>query len=190
MSFLGGLFALFNLDAESNDLVNSDFTIGLPVSWRRGPLSARLRLYHQSSHLGDEFLLNAGPDRVNFSYQALELLVSYELERWRFYGGPEHLFDIDPSGFEPWVLHAGVEYRGLRRHLDLGRVVGGLDLRWPEQNDWDLSASLRAGFELSNPEESRRSVRVMLDAFDGNSPDGQFYDDEVSYLGLGLFLGF
>ncbi|MBI3545991.1 MAG: DUF1207 domain-containing protein, partial [Gammaproteobacteria bacterium] len=49
----GAIFALFNLDAPSSDLVNADYWIGLPISYRKGPWSYLLRLYHQSSHLGD-----------------------------------------------------------------------------------------------------------------------------------------
>jgi len=66
------VFALFNLDAPSSDLVNADYWIGLPLSYRRGPWSYLIRLYHQSSHLGDEFILgNPGINRVNLSYEDL-----------------------------------------------------------------------------------------------------------------------
>ena len=53
----GAVLAQFNLDSDSMDLVNADFIIGLPLSYRNGPWSARARIYHQSSHLGDEYLL-------------------------------------------------------------------------------------------------------------------------------------
>ncbi len=86
------MFALFNLDAPSSDLINADYWIGLPISYRKGPWSYVLRFYHQSSHLGDEFILgNPGVDRVNLSYEDMELLVSYEWERWRLYGGGGYL---------------------------------------------------------------------------------------------------
>ena len=53
----GAVFAQFNLDSDSMDLINADYIIGLPLSYRNGPWSARGRIFHQSSHLGDEFLL-------------------------------------------------------------------------------------------------------------------------------------
>src|SRR6185295_7497258 len=53
----GSVFAIFNLDTPSLDLLNADYLVGFPISYRSGDWSARLRLYHQSSHLGDEFLL-------------------------------------------------------------------------------------------------------------------------------------
>jgi hypothetical protein len=80
------VFALFNLDAPSGDLINADDWVGFPLSDRRGPWSYLVRLYHQSSHLGDEFILgNPSVERVNLSHEDLEGLVSYEWEHWRLY---------------------------------------------------------------------------------------------------------
>ena len=53
-----GVFSTFNMNTSSRDLVNADYTAGLLTSYRTGPFSGFLRLHHQSSHLGDEFILN------------------------------------------------------------------------------------------------------------------------------------
>jgi hypothetical protein len=37
----GTIFSQFNLDAPSKDLINTDFRIGIPLSYKRGPFSAR-----------------------------------------------------------------------------------------------------------------------------------------------------
>ena len=39
VSFGGGLLAQFNLDTSSKDLLNTDYFAGVPISYRRGPLS-------------------------------------------------------------------------------------------------------------------------------------------------------
>ena len=56
------VFSQFDLSAPSSDLINTDYVVGVPLSWRSGGWSTRVRLYHQSSHLGDEF--PAGPAGV------------------------------------------------------------------------------------------------------------------------------
>ncbi len=56
-----GVFSIFDLDSDSYDLVNSDYWVGLPVSARWGGFSFTVRPYHQSSHLGDEYLLRDAP---------------------------------------------------------------------------------------------------------------------------------
>ena len=74
--FLGGVFSIFDLDAPSYDLINTDFWAGPTLSARSDGLSAQLRLYHQSSHLGDEFLLRNSVERENLSYEGVDLLLS------------------------------------------------------------------------------------------------------------------
>ena len=79
LDVVGSIFAQFDLGTPSYDLLNSDFVVGFPITMRRGGFSSRLRIYHQSSHLGDEFLLANRIQRVNLSYEGFDLKLSYEL---------------------------------------------------------------------------------------------------------------
>ena len=54
---VGNVYAQFDLNRPSYDLINADYLIGLPLTFRFDRFSGRARLYHQSSHLGDEFVL-------------------------------------------------------------------------------------------------------------------------------------
>ncbi len=88
MSLLGGVFSQYNLDTPSDDLINADYLVGPMLTLRRGRVSARLRLYHQSSHLGDEFILNKpGVDRINLSFEPFDGLVALTGRWWRLYVG-------------------------------------------------------------------------------------------------------
>jgi hypothetical protein len=181
------VFALFNLDAPSSDLINADYWIGLPISYRRGPWSYLVRLYHQSSHLGDEFILgNPGVDRVNLSYEELEGLVSYEWERWRVYGGGGYLVHSEPE-LAPKQVHAGAEYL-LPRAAGKFDLIAAVDVRASEELGWDSSRSYQVGFEFKR--STSRRVRLMLEHFSGHSPNGQFYREPLRYTGLGLYFGF
>ncbi len=185
----GALFAQFDLEAPSTDLVNADYTIGLPLTYRRAPWSARLRLYHQSSHLGDEFLLRVQPERINLSFESLELLVAYEWAEWRGYLGGEVFLHREPEDLERAGLHGGLEYRGTRTVWG-GRPIGGLDLKSWQEHGWSLDASLKAGLEYGTPRPGNRRLRLMAEAYRGHAPYGQFYTDKIRYYGLGLYLGF
>lgn len=181
------VFALFNLDAPSSDLINADYWIGLPISYRRGPWSYLIRLYHQSSHLGDEFILgNPGIDRVNLSYEDLEGLVSYEWEQWRLYGGGGYIVHSEPA-LAPKQLHGGVEFVKTRAVRNLN-FVAAADVRVSEELDWRRSRSYQAGFEYRS--NGSRRVRLMLEHFRGYSPNGQFYREPLRYTGLGLYFIF
>jgi hypothetical protein len=184
----GAVFALFNLDAPSSDLVNADYWIGVPLSARRGPWSIRARFYHQSSHLGDEFLLgNPGINRVNLSYEAVDAHLSYEWERVRVYGGLGYLVHSDPSDLKRAYAQAGAEYvqPGAAGRLDF---IAAIDLRASAELDWKISRAIQAGLELRNA--STRRTRLMLEAYAGHSPNGQFYRDRLSYYGVGIYFGF
>lgn len=183
----GAVFALFNLDAPSKDLINADYWIGLPVSYRRGQWSVIARMYHQSSHLGDEFILgNPGVDRVNLSYEDAEVIVSYERERLRFYGGGGYIMHSEPEVAREH-LQAGIEYvrSAVLAGLDFSAAF---DVQASAELDWARSRSFIAGFELRR--KTRRRTALMLEHFRGHSPNGQFFRERLTYTGLGLHFGF
>lgn len=185
----GGVFSQFNLNAPSTDLVNSDFNVGFPLSYRDGRFSARLQIYHQSSHLGDEFLLRADPRRINLSFESLEGLISTRGWGLRLYGGGEYLVRREPEDLERGILHAGLQSQNLLDLGPFGRLLGGVDLKSMEEHDWAVQVSLKAGVALKGWNAPNREVRLLLEGFKGHSPYGQFYDDRVAFYGLGLYFG-
>ena len=198
VSVAAGVFSQFNMETSSNDLINTDFVIGFPLAYRRGPLSARARIYHQSSHLGDEFILNQNPTRVNLSFEAAEVLVARDLGSFRAYGGGEYLFRHEPADLKPGLLHAGIEYRhprGLLRVSGLGdgRIVAALDVKSTQERKWRVGWSGRAGIEfrpasVDGGRGGARNLSVQLQAYSGPTPYGQFYQENVQSVGLGIHL--
>jgi len=184
----GAVLAIFNLDAESFDLLNADYNVGFPLSWRGGRSSARARLYHTSSHLGDEFLLNPQPvppiERINLSYEALELLGSREIGPARIYGGWTFIVHSDTT-LGRNLGQLGFEYRGPVFGPGM-QVIAGLDLETWEETDWELDLSLKAGVRLLNPYRSARSIQFLFEYYDGRAPHGQFYNLDARYFGLGI----
>lgn len=186
----GAIFAQFDLGSPSVDLINADYMLGLPLMWRSSGLSARLRLYHQSSHLGDEYLLR-GDDirRENLSFEALEAVLSAEAGPVRLYGGGEFLFRRDPDSVDRIVAHAGLEVRtAAAGPLSL---VGGVDVKMAEQQDWNPGVSARGGIQLAPGPRSGHPLRrilLMAEFYDGPSPYGQFFLEKIRYAGIGLHL--
>ncbi|MGC3974453.1 MAG: DUF1207 domain-containing protein [Nitrospira sp.] len=88
-----GVFGVFDTEKRSIDLINADYTFGIVASYRADKLSGFVRIRHQSSHLGDEFLLNnpSAVVRINLSYEEIDLKVSCDLNdlaeavRWCWY---------------------------------------------------------------------------------------------------------
>lgn len=186
----GAIFAQFDLGSASFDLINADYLVGLPVTARFGSFSLRLRPYHQSSHLGDEFLLReVDVQRENLSFESLELILSQETAALRLYGGGEYLFRREPDALEPMVAHAGAELR--LGPLRSARFLATLDAKSSQQQDWHPAISARAGFEVAlwrDPGHPPRLWRVLLEFYDGPSPYGQFFQDQVRYVAIGFHI--
>lgn len=190
-----GVFSDFNLDAASSDLVNTDFIASLYSSVRTGQFSALGRLYHQSSHLGDEFLLrkvNTKFERVNLSYEGVDLKLSYELPYGlRIYGGGGGLFHREPAALKKWSTQYGIEFRSPWR-LDFAsmRPIIAADFKNYDENNWSTDISARAGVEFDNSKVLGRKLQIMVEYFNGFTPSGQFYKDKVEYVGLGAHYHF
>jgi len=191
VGFQAAVFSVFDLNSDSLDLINADYWVGIPLSYRIGDFSMLGRIYHQSSHLGDEFLLREGIDqsrRINLSYEAVEALASYDIgEEFRVYGGFSYLFDQEPSDLKPWGTQAGLEYESSDTFAG-GRLrpIAAADLKFREESDWDMDLSLRAGVQLESTFLNPRRIRLMAEYYNGSNPNGQFYSRKLEYIGFGV----
>jgi hypothetical protein len=135
-----GVFSIFDLDASSKDLINADYFVGIPLTFKKQKFSDMLRIFHQSSHLGDEFILRGrAKERINLSYESVDNILSYDLPLgFRIYGGGGFLFDQDPSDLKPWSTQAGVEFRSPVSWFGgiLSPVVA-VDIQNRQESNWD-----------------------------------------------------
>ncbi len=200
LSLTGAVFAQFDLGTSSYDLLNADYVIGLPLTIRRGRGSMRIRLYHQSSHLGDEYLLREPPDRrdrENLSFESVDVLLSMDAGALRFYGGGEQLVNREPADLASTVVHAGAEFRPMTwiiplRSLGGFRFLAGVDAKTSDEHDWKPSVSARAGLEYDRRKGGDlpgRRWALLAEYYEGPSPYGQFFRERVQYAGLGIHFG-
>lgn len=195
MSLSGAVFTQFDMQSPSKDLLNADYMVGFPITYHRAAFFARARIYHQSSHLGDEYLLQTQPQpqRVNLSFEAVELLLAGEWGPVRVYGGGEYIPWRVPPDLKPGRLHGGLEYRQPGTLLRIGavakaRVVMALDVRSWQQQNWRPAWSARGGLELAPVRDDGglgQRLALMVHLYDGPSPYGQFYTVKIRSVGVG-----
>ena len=190
-----GVFAVFDLDAPSYDLINSDYFVAVAVTFRYRDFSLLGRLFHQSSHLGDEFLLRkTRPERVNLSYEGVDAKVSYEFlnEALRIYAGAGYLFNRTPEDLDPWFTQAGLEFRSPWPGAE--RPAGVRSPRWTSRiarrTGGTHDVSVRAGVEFPRASWLPRNLQILIEYFNGHSPNGQFFRNRIDYVGLGLHFHF
>ncbi len=177
-----GVFSEFNLD-ESSNLLNSDYIVGFPLHWRHRNASARFRIYHQSSHLGDETLAAGTRNRFDLSYESLELLLAYEAFGLRGYGGGEYFVRRSPDELDDQVVHWGLEGRTPHKLFDSFRLAGGIDVKHYEEFDYAPDRSVKAGLVFG---DVTNEIHVMAEYFNGHSPHGQFLLEDVDFYGIAV----
>lgn len=194
LGIAAGVFSEFNMQSSTTDLMNTDYIVGLPLTYRRGRWATRLRIYHQSSHLGDEYMLHTNAQRVDLTFEAAEFLIASEGSRWRVYGGGNYAFVHKPTDLKPAVLHGGLEYRQPRPlvrfgGITTGRLVVGLDAKSIEDREWQVAWSMVTGLEFGDWPAATGSDwhwSVLLKAYSGPAPYGEFYRDRLTSFGVGI----
>jgi len=194
VSIAGAVSSFFNFDGFDNDLINTDFVIGIPVTWRAQPFSLRANLYHQSSHISDEFYrfeafgpTDAIPTQ-KLSFEAIDVVLGYEpVERARVYAGANRIFSAD-NAVRRWSYRMGGDWESPVL-FGRTRAVAGVDIRWWAETGYQLERSLKLGLQFGGSTGVSRTS-LLLEYFRGPYHHGFFYVHKVETLGLGLLFQF
>jgi hypothetical protein len=202
ISIEAGIWSVFNLNPHPNigggtELVNTDFYVGLPLTYARDKWSFRFRIYHISGHIGDEYIVNH-PEavRVNPSNEYVDLFVAYQInDSVRVYVGPGAIVHSDPTyKWQPMYIDYGAEARFLGHKFYYQKVHGTffLALFWRnlQQLDWNFDGTYRFGYEFSKLQGIGRKARLFVGYHHGFSLEGQFAKERTHYWEFDLNYGF
>ncbi len=197
-----GIWSVFNLDPHpkidpGTELVNTDFYVGIPISYAVNKWAFRFRIYHISSHLGDEYMVNhPNVVRLNPSYEAIDFFSSWQATDYlRLYIGPGVILHSDDS--YP-MKHLYVEYGAEARFLGLkmyyhrlyGTFFAGVHLQNWQVLKWDIDGTYVLGYEWSKMQGVGRKIRVYAEYHHGFSLEGQFFKKRTQYGALNFAYGF
>ena len=168
-----GIFAVFDLDAGSNSLVNTDYFASIPLTYAFDRWSFRFRIWHMSCHIGDEFLLiHPGFERCNVSDEGADFFTSYQCGGVRLYAGAGYIFRRDESfPKKPLFVEYGTELRffGLRECLSKLYMQPFLAMHfrnWEEHN-FNFDATYLLGVEWSTLQGVGRKFRLFFEYHNG-----------------------
>ncbi|WP_419861413.1 DUF1207 domain-containing protein [Candidatus Palauibacter sp.] len=145
----GGAFSRFDLEGPDQALIEVHYRIGALLRARFGEVAARAELYHVSSHLGDEFLLDTGIRPISTSREGMELMLQGSpASGLTVYGGPGVLLRATPD-FERLSLRAGAAWESApggraRFHASVD-YFGWAELDWKPAVAAELGAALARG---------------------------------------------
>ena len=95
---------------------------------------------------------------------------------------------LSPSRSGPAVIEYGVEYFAPPFIFRESAVVpvAAIDIQNRQQNHWSADFSARIGLQFQNSATFGRRLDLMLEYYNGHSPNGQFYLQNIQSLGVGL----
>jgi hypothetical protein len=185
----GGAWAVFNLSAYEFDLLNTDWYGGIPVYAKMGNWQFRARLYHLSSHLGDEYIIHQKlTSRLNPSFEAIDLTSYYNFnESFKAYGTLGH------------VLHYHSSFPMRSLYFELGGEVywkpilfnsislqatpyAATHLRFWEMHDFEPSSNFVLGLSWSDSRRVQHKLNTFIQYFTGHSLEGQFGKERADYM--------
>jgi hypothetical protein len=186
----GMAYTRFQIGGGINEFETIDFFANLPVEVRKGPFSFKAELFHQSSHLGDDYIRDTGEFGYRYSVEGARGLASIDLFRYaRVYGGATWLIHSIPAP-QRWALQSGLELASADLHWSSRvstRVFVAEDVQSHENVQWNVNSNTLAGLKIGFP-ESPRAMRVQFGYFIGHSPFGEFYAQKEHYADFGISL--
>ena len=195
----GAVWATFDPCTYSAPLMNADYYVGVPVSYAIDRWQFRLRGFHISSHIGDEFLLNHPDfDRRNASAEYLDFFISHDLtEEIRLYGGLGFVVQQDEE-FETDRFYSavGAELRLLNigfldcKDMLYGCPIFAMHFRQNGEFRHHIDATYIIGYEFGKLCGLYRKLRFFAEYHDGYSVEGQYFKIPTNYLSFRASYGF
>ncbi len=191
----GCVFAVFNQTDYSSPLINADYYVAVPLSYAYDEWAYRLRLYHISSHLGDEYLKRKDhAKRLNKSYEAIDFFTAYNItNQIRVYGGPGVIGHSDSEmHLKPLYVQYGMEVRVGRREWKqlYGTPYLAMHFENWQDNDWKIDATFAIGYEWGKINGMGQKIRLSMEYHNGYCDAGQFSRIRDDYLQFRLSYGF
>lgn len=186
LSFEGGFAGQFDL-SHSWDNTGWDGYYGLYLSRMLTPeLGFRFGSQHNSSHIGDEYSLRTGRQRIHYTREEAVVGAAWTFRpRWTAYS--ELGWGNGIAGSMTFQLESGLQFISDRRYWK-GRAsrFAALDLRTYEETDWSIRATAQAGYWI--PVADRNPVhRIAVEVGTGRSVMGQFLWENETWVGVGWY---
>jgi len=178
-------YGRFSLDDSKSAFISLDWVVALNTTALLGPWALTLQLYHESSHLGDEYADHFGVGRLDWTREVLAGWASYGSGAWRLTTGASYVLADGLSLPRP-AAALGIDFGG-QGHRATARAVEPVIALFTEATSatrWRLSTSAKVGVELAG--QGRPQLGVALIAHDGLSTQRQFFREDSRYVGLEL----
>ena len=187
ISISAGLDAMFD-SKHRLDALGWDGNYGLTVTTAKsGPLSLKVGVLHQSSHLGDEYQERTGATRTNYTREEVAFGARWRLSpQWQAYGETAVAYRNRYENQEPWRGQGGIEDE-TRPRIWGNRFAwyAAADLSATQERDWRLDTSVHGGIVTRS---NGHTYRLGAGWTDGRPPIGEFFNMSEHWFTFGIWI--
>lgn len=172
-------------DKARRRIINTDYKVSIIYNMRRGDNNYRFRVYHISSHLGDDYIFRnkiTAPSPNSVNYELLDFTYSRVVNNWRLYGGAGVVLRKTEER-KPLSAQLGAFYK--RPSASAARLVGGVDIKFWQQTNFRPGIHGGIGVEVGR---TQNNLTFLLEGYSGFRPYSQFEDQQTSWIGIGMYL--
>jgi len=170
------------------DYMSTDFIIGMPVVWQMKNLQLRFRLYHLSSHMGDDYIFRDSITsyyRNNNTYEQLDLTAAYLYENFRFILGVGTVLSSSAPR-KPLVFNWGLDYLITLNKKETLNYYAGFYANSKQDNNYIPAINLGLGLKIGSYD--RRGAKLLITYFNGPLPYSVFSGEMVQWLGIAVYI--
>jgi hypothetical protein len=174
----------FSLDNSKSALISNDWQVGFNLFADIAPWELDLQLYHESSHLGDEYIKLFDARRLDWTREVLALWIGYHVGKFRLMGGAGNAL-VDELKLSPWLGRAGIDFRsgGFTVLRQRAHLIAGAFAEGASETDWRVTSSLKLGIAFPGMRVGRE-LRLSLIGHDGLSTQRQFFRSSSRFIGM------
>jgi hypothetical protein len=185
LGFGSQVYGRFSLTDPKSALISIDWVVGVNTTAAFNAWALTLELYHESSHLGDEYGDRFPADRLDWTREVAAGWASYTRGVWRFSAGTSYVLR-DALHLPAPGGSLAIDYHGRSRQVltAQGRPIAGLFVEGDAATSWRLSSSAKLGVAFTTG--ANHDFSISLIAHDGLSTQRQFYRQESQYVGMEL----
>jgi Protein of unknown function (DUF1207) len=180
------VYGRFSLTDPKSALISTDWVVSMNTTAAFRSWLLTLEVYHESSHLGDEYGDRFPDDRVDWTREVLAAWTSYTAGVWRFTAGASYVL-MDELKLPAPAGAFGIDYHGKSRRFMGGQVrpIAGLFAEAEAATRWRVSTSAKLGLAFATGPENH-DISLGLIGHNGLSTQRQFFRQESQYVGLEL----
>ncbi len=189
------IFSQFSIidvgEAFMGGLQNADYRVSSIFHYQHNPTTFyKVSLFHQSSHLGDDYIIRnfiVTPTLRTQNYEQLDLTLYKKLQDINLYGVSG--YNVSPNTVRKrLLLQLGGDWiHPLTNHPGLA-LLAGIDLKLYEHNDYVPNIRIGTGIEFARG--TAAPLKLLLSYYQGQLPYSTLEYQKVRLLGLSLIFDF